>query len=103
MERKWRKHVECILRKDICMRRSKAVISTCVQGSPLPNGSARLSSVRLTAARTSKLQFTSINGVAHADAEAVAVGNGLAFGAGAQPTLQMLAPPSTHTHSYNNG
>lgn len=28
MERKWREHVECVLRKDICMRRSKAVIST---------------------------------------------------------------------------
>lgn len=32
MERKWREHVECVLRKDICMRRSKAVISTCIQG-----------------------------------------------------------------------
>jgi len=32
-ERKWRNHVECVLRKDICMRRSKAVISTCAQSS----------------------------------------------------------------------
>lgn len=90
MERKWREHVECVLRKDICMRRSKAVIST--QYPRLYIHSIRNSHRTSIRAR----HATGLMG-SHQSMQTMPRcldANGLAFGAGTQPTLQNALPLS---------
>lgn len=82
MERKWREHVECVLRKDICMRRSKAVIST--QYPRLYIHSIRNSHRHATGLMASHQSMQTMPRCLDA--------NGLAFGAGTQPTLQNALP-----------
>lgn len=84
MERKWREHVECVLRKDICMRRSKAVIST--QYPRLYIHSIRNSHLHATGLMASHQSMQTMPRCLDA--------NGLAFGAGTQPTLQNALPLS---------
>lgn len=85
MERKWREHVECVLRKDICMRRSKAVISTCIQG---------YISIRNIRNSHRPRPDTQLGRWIHINqCKRCLDANGLAFGAGTQPTLQKCLPP----------
>lgn len=93
MERKWREHVECVLRKDICMRRSKAVIST--KYPRLYIHSIRNSHRHATGLMDSHQSMQTMPRCLDA--------NGLAFGAGTQPTLQNALPlPLSVTPSSSN-
>lgn len=91
MERKWREHVECVLRKDICMRRSKAVISTCIQG---------YISIRNIRNSHRPRPDTQLGRWIHINqCKRCLDANGLAFGAGTQPTLQKCLPPRSLSHA----